>query len=368
MIIHILPAKAYNHSSTISLAIISLSKESSQQIVLAGNNKINKQPYIDLFKKANFKNYLFCNSKLELIKTMRANRKMPLILHSDSYTWKLTAIMCNCKNINWVCWGSGATINKSFKSKITAPPKMLLYRFLNTIVTLTEADRQTFITQLKVKPHKVHTIGYIDTGKEAFFEQTFNQLLNSPPNNAKPRVLLGNNALFIDQYIDVMEKLKIYSGKIYVHCMVQYPQVSNEKYNKLIETGKKIFGDDFTPDLKFYHDQTDYYNYLNNYDIYISDNTTQNGEAVLHACSSIGKKIYINGNNYKWYKYMDITVFNTSMLKPTLTFEEFARPLTHDEKISNYEKRRKARREHPAKWQNYFTLIESHSKRYLIKT
>lgn len=357
MIVHICTANRYHLTPNISKGYIKNYSQFEHVIILYGDKQTDRQLYIDMFKELEFEDFHFCTNNIEFAKLLRRYRNQPIVFHGENYFRFILAILNSCKNINWVCWGSGASISETAKSKLSAPIKRIIYKKINSIVTLMDQDRDSIIKHFNVNPEKIRTIPYA-TGNIDKLQGLFLELLKEEKIiNNKPLVLLGNNSGCMTDYIKLLDILKQYSGKILVQCMLHYDLVKNEIYNTLVEKGKSIFGDDFKTNEEFYSDTSDYIKYMSKCDIYICGAMNQTGLGAIGTTLKLGTKIFLNGKNYEWMNSIGVKVFKVEEIDNSMTFDSFIKPLTIEEKMFNYERMVETVEKNPEKWVKYFNEI-----------
>lgn len=364
MIVHFFTAERYHLVPSISKGFASVYRQDADSFfVLFGDKQLNKQLYIEQFAELGFDNYVFCHSYWQLVKILLRHKKDTILFHAGNYSWHLTALLLSCKNVNWVCWGGGTSISKSKRSRLGALLKKYMFNNYRSIVTLMEPERKMIIENFGVNPNKIHTISYTSVkGNETESDLLCKELSSQGNNNNydKPVVLLGNSHYWIESYISMLQRLVQYKGKIKVLCMLNYAFEKGEQYDKLITLGKSIFGDDFNTNEEFYSIRKDYINYMNSCDIYICAVEKQTGLGAISTCLRLGKKIYITGNNFEWVRreYKSI-VFPTDIINEKLSFEEFVKPLSLEEKKQNYQNRVNCRERNREKWHHYLKEIDS---------
>ncbi len=362
MIIHFFTARRYHLVPVISKGFATdYLRDAEHFFVLCGNDKLDRKLYIELFKQLEFNNYEFCLSYWQLFKLLLRFRKQTLLFHAGSYSLYFTALLLNCKNINWVCWGGGTTISNNWRSKIGGIVKRVMFSRYNSIVTLMEPERKEIIENFGLSPLKIQTISYTTVSEdETKIDDLCEKLLRAEVSyNDKPVVLLGNSHHWIDSYISLLDILKPYKGKIQVQCMLNYKFEKGPKYESLISKGYYIFGDDFKTNETFYSDRAEYIRYMNGCDIYICAVEQQTGLGAIYTCLCLGKKIYITGNNLDWVcQAFDPVVFHLDTIKEGLSFEDFIKPISIEEKLRNYQSIVDSKRINRENWHHYLKKID----------
>lgn len=365
MIVHTFFANWYHLVPTICRGFLTNYKEdASHFIILYGNKNLDKQRYVSEFDHLGFSDYVFCQSSLALLKQIFKHRKDSFLFHTGKYIWFVGAILFGCRHINWVCWSSGAKISSSWKSKMMGPVKKFIYRHFNTIVTLMEPDRISIINNFNIAPHVIHTISYasgpLNCRLIALSEQLMLESNASSSSDCKPLVLLGNSPYCINSYIQLLNRLEKYKGRIRVQCMLHYSLVKDDRYERLVNLGKAIFGTDFRTNEEFYSDKEKYIRYMNKCDIYICGVETQTGLGAIDYCLKLGKKIYITGKNLDWIQneYQSV-VFPLSLINEDYSYEDFVRPLSGEEKQFNFNSATRRRASQIEKWHKYLRMIDN---------
>lgn len=328
-IYHLFYANRYHLSPNIIDATLSCSIKKHYFLII-GDDKTSWDTYSEIFQNYDFKNYIFSKSLSKLF--ISVPKEAPIILHGDSYEWMTFLILKQFKNVNWICWGSGTTLNKSVKSYLSYPVKYIIYHCLNSIVTLMTPDRESLSYCFKLK--KIETISYY--GKK-------NQILDSWIDNTRCKkgikqyftIYLGNNSTCLESYIYIVKTyLNRFSNRdMLVRCMLHYDLDKNQTYYHLVETGKEIFQEQFCLDTDLYNID-EYFQYMSKCDTYICGVDRQTGLGAINACLRLGKKMYLSGNNYNWITSFGAKVFHVKELE-YISFEDFITPLSDVEKECN---------------------------------
>lgn len=365
MVVHIFTAGRYHLVPSIASGFVTTYMSDAKHIIiLCGNKNLNKKRYDDMFSELNFSDYSFCQSFFSYLRLIYKYRKNSILFHEGHYHWYLIAIFLGCKNIHWVCWGSGARIFNNVRSYLSTPIKKYIYKKFKSIITLMEPDRISIIRDFGVLPTKIQTISYASSTKKAD-RNRINLLCRELANSDriktdKPVVLLGNNSTCIKSYINMLYCLQQYHGKIKVQCMLHYSLTKDKTYNRLIEIGKSIFGDDFRSNEEFYDDRESYVRYMNKCDVYICGVEKQTGLGAINTCLKLGKKIYITGKNLEWIvnEYKSI-VFPVQLITKDYSLDEFLKPLTIEEKSFNYDSVIGRFESQQEKWHNYLKWADT---------
>ena len=361
MIVHVFTANRYHLVPNISEGFAFLFPNFEHKFILFGSKNIDKNRYESLYKEIGFSSYVFCTSAIEFCNELRKYKKESILFHAGSYSWFLCAIFIGCKNINWICWGAGAALGRSFKSKLIHPIKIYIYNKFRTIVTLMNQDKMSINNDFYVPLHRISVISY---ASKASVLGTYNDLykklmFSEKAIHDKPLIMLGNNPSNVNYYIDIMRLLSCYAGKIRVVCMMNYSLSKNERYYYFLKVGNEIFGADFKSDETLY-DFKEYIYYMNACDVYICGAEKQSGLGAITTCLLLGKKIYITGKNYQWIKNKyNAFVGELSDITLNLLFEDFVKELSLEEKIYNHNSVLNHRTLQLDKWNEYLSSIDS---------
>lgn len=359
MIVHVFTGNRYHLVPSISKGIALTYKNQEHFFVLAGDSSIDKDKYIELYKGIGFSNYCLCTNNKELFDILVKNRNHPIVFHAGEYGDFVSAYLAGCKNVNWVCWGAGASIGKSIKSKLITPMKRILYQHFGHIVVLMTPDKNTIIRDFGVKEKNISVIPYSSSLSFDAFELSESiRVKNIGLKNEKPRILLGNNPGNIPHYITMLHQLSRFAGKVEIHCMCQYSLVKDEKYNELAITGESIYGNDFYIDEDFM-DKEQYNKYISSFDIYMCGSKSQTGLGAIGFCIRLGKKVYIAGKNLEWIKdYYNALVYNICSID-NMSFDEFVKPLSEKEILNNINSLKSKINENISQWETWYHTIES---------
>ncbi|MBV3636374.1 hypothetical protein [Bacteroides cellulosilyticus] len=315
MIVHLFNAnKAHLVLDFVEHFLISIDKK--QRFIFYGNDDTPWEKYRALMKEYDHLDYFFCFSYRELIKDNILDKRDVIILHGVDYLWILNFAFSKFKEKYFVCWGSGAKIHKNIRSKAASLVKILIYNRYKAIITLMDEDKETIKKDFYVK--NVMTIPYAGKISRILKSQSYDSSYH-----CKPVVYLGNNSHHIASYLDLIEKLKPLSGKVEVHCMLNYSLKRGKVFDLLVKRGRSIFGDDFMLDTELYSLE-DYPSYMNKCDIYLCDVAEQTGLGAIAVLLYLGKKIYLTGKNLHWAKNIGYKVYDIA----ELSYDSFCFPLS----------------------------------------
>lgn len=372
MVTHIFNAEMYHLSPDIIDGMMQFFKADQFRVILLGTDQVDKSRYISIFEKFNFTDFTFCSYKPSDISRLLFHYKLSAILfHGGTSTWWQAAIDAGCENVNWICWGGDAKWDTSRRKqqhilkrligslydRIMYHNRVKLYRHFNSIVALMEADKKSIVSQFEVNADKIYVIPYWSR-RNTTFKHIIEDLINSPRPHLsnKPLVLLGNNPGNIPYYSALLDVLKRFSGRINLHCMLQYSLVKSDAYFALVEKGKSLFGNDFVTDEDFMS-MDQYYPYMNTADVYICANPDQSGLGAISTMVLLGKKVYITGKNLEYVTGYGARVNDTSELG-TVTYENLIAPVPQSVQINNRQAQETFLGKSVQAWKEYFRLID----------
>lgn len=315
MVFHVFNINTYPLNLRIIKSIEKVSKEDKSienHYILYGNcgdTILNK--YQILFETLKVKKYFYSKNIWSLFKFIFKYRNAVFIAHGMTYEC-LAVLTTVSSNVNWICWGAGAQINKhNIKSRLFTPVKKIIYARMKTINVLMTGDKKTLERDFHLK--NIEILPYYDSEADEIKQWCESQIKNNLDKENKTRVLLGNSANNIRYYFELLDRLQKFKGKIKVNCMIQYPVVDRYIVSKLLNKGRDLFGLDFALDTEVM-EYANYLKYINSYDIYICGNKTQSGLGAISTCLRLGKKIYIAGKNLQWIQSLGYVVYDAEQL------------------------------------------------------
>lgn len=124
-------------------------------------------------------------------------------------------------------------------------------------------------------------------------------------------ILLGNSAIETNYHLEILERLSLYKDEnIEIVCPLSY---GNPEYaKKVVEVGRRIFGDKFRP-LMAFMTLDEYRLILSQVDIAVFNHNRQQAFGNITTLLGMGKKVYINKSVTTWevLKDLGIKVFDT---------------------------------------------------------
>lgn len=304
-IYHIFPS----HMTHLSPQLISVFCKQFPQI---------KQSFIVFGKDCNSAVYEELKVKVKSIYLVSNIAGLTKIISRDSHILLHSLIPVICRyfyfhkysNISVVCWGSGIKM-VSFKNYIMFPLKFLLYHSFKNMITLMEPDQLYLQKRYRIR----NTINQPYLGeREVELQKYMEHRNNYTSRDSNNVVFVGNNSTCIKSYIKIAQKkLWKFKDKIDLRFMFHYDY--NIQNLEIVEL-RKICNNNY-PNYTFnteFYNLYDYAKYLDSCNIYICDETRQTGLAAIYTSLKLGKKLYLNGNNYNWVTSLGCKVHHTDEL------------------------------------------------------
>lgn len=358
MLIHVFKITTFYLNSTLIESFNAISPEDSSMrpyYLIFGKGDIKgKEKHENLFAKINTSDFSFIEDLYSLYVFARRNRKVAFLLHGTTYAC-MSILELAGANVNWICWGAGASINhKNLKSVLFTPIKKIIYNRLFTIKTLINDDKLTLERDYSLK--QVELLPYYGHNSLIHKNYFIEKYHNPSSKNKKPIVLLGNNAHNLVYYYELLNLLIPFRGEIIIHCMMQYPKVDEQTLLKLQNTGDSLFGNDsFFVDTQML-DMDSYLEYLSDFDIYLCGNPNQSGLGAVFNCLRLGKKVFLTGKNLNWVRKIGFIVFDIDDVKKASN-NDFLVELSEEQKkinlMNNYDNIEKTKK----KWIEYLQYI-----------
>lgn len=351
IIYHIFRADVYFMTTSMIKNIITTSKFNHFFIIVGINDnnisyfknlftEYEYKKYSFIYERSNFKkstiiSYLFKHFlkiplyswEIDLLKFLSDLNYPTILIHAEcSVMFSLLLLLKSRINKNLVIWGS--VLNPNNYSNIYFKLRRKLYKNYLNIVCLMPEDC-TKLTDFYNANNGIY-IPYIS--------DIFLIINNLPPrresNINKIQILLGNSGCCIGNYYDDLKTLEIFKGEnITIDCMLNYGS-SEEDNNKLIKAATSVYDFKFKAHTTLWSKEY-VYDFINEFDIYISSRSDQSGLGTMYFAILYGMKLYLSGNNYAYFRNIGIKLFHTDEIE-ALSFKEFIRPLTDEEKKLNY--------------------------------
>ncbi len=167
------------------------------------------------------------------------------------------------------------------------------------------------------------------------------QVLHNNANNKydfksgfKYAILVGNSANPTNNHLEILNKLKEIKSQDF-RIIVPLSYGGFPAYtNKLIDEGKKLFGERFIPITKYFPPE-EYYDLLKQVDVGIFNHNRTQGQSTVCMLTILGKKVYVNKNTtlYYYFEKMGIKLSETQQIED-LDVDELAY-LNEDIKANN---------------------------------
>ena len=317
--IHLIPAICKNFVDNINFV--------NQLFVLVGTKDADKIIYQQIFENSICSKCIFMNNLEEVYKECGKWKKYMILTHGFSYLHSFKFKLYGCLNIHWICWGDSVSKSNSLGALIYRPVKKYIMSSLKGIITLMKPDKEKLINLYKLK--NVEFVSYMSSSSSNHYSRSY-----LSEDVVQYRVLLGNNTNCMEYHNDVLEILKKYSGKIDVHCLLNYNLNKEDKlYKSIVEKGHEIFGNRFKT-IEDLMTQGEYLDFLKQYDVYICAKPEQTGLGANYRCLRLGKKVFLSGNNYEWFSSLGCKLYKVNDLY-NLNFNDFIAPLSLEDKNKN---------------------------------
>jgi len=363
MIVHVFMGNRYHHVPSMIKNILSNSKKEHFFILYFRNeDQDNGSRYRELFKTLNHPYYQIAvvpelgaivrgTSRLGISDVCRdsihyalfKNRKRPIVFHGeyafrrgDSLIYFFLSPLF--RSIAWVCWGFVPGRNplsgSGWKEKLTGLFNRMIMRKelarFDRIVCLLGGDQNELMARYTLNNTVV--IPYIDDTPSYADPDAINTVSNQMP----CRVLLGNSATDVGNYMEVVDMLAGFSSKVTLRAMLNYGKPPQEDYDLFISKASEVFGGNFFPWTELV-EKTKYIECLKMQDIYICNTETQTGLGAIYFSMLLGKKLYLNGYNYEWIKNNGFKIFHVKDIYG-LDYDNFVKPLSIEDRIYNLNK------------------------------
>lgn len=302
-------------------------------------------PYINFIEKNyNFKNHEFRmtgdrslynfnendnvyhskQSYLSLIKlAISMNKSNKIILHNlgnDRIVALLWLMPWLLKKTCWVIWGRDLYQYLDFSNRKLEFSKKYLKNTLSEYFRRFVIFRFGFISGAVPGDYKFAVKFYKTRAKYIENLMYSSHLCRSP--SLKDNLDKTDNSVFIqvgssadpeNKHVEVFDKLLQYDLKyVKIFCPLSYGN-EGDYAEKVIEHGKRCFGDKFIPILKMVS-MSEYNKYLESIDIFFFNHDTQQGMGNMIGALSLGKKVYINSyaTPFQYFQNLGLHVYKIS--------------------------------------------------------
>lgn len=294
---------------------------------------VDENPYSHMFEDLKYEKYQIIESPMEYIRLfLKMNDKDRIIYHSIQplllfFSTNIFLSIFKKKVIHYssfICWGSDANINnKNIKQKTHALLMKTIFRKLSNVIAIS-TDDQKEIKEMYPDANVI-LLPYYSSNKICLLEKK---------SNSKFHVMVSHSGWPHNKHIDSFEMLGKFKGKLEITCPLCYGDPAY--IETVISRGKELFGNDFHY-FKDLMERKDYANFMRGVDAYVTSAEIQTGLGAITYAIQGGAKIFITGNVFNFLK-PDYIVFNTKDISQ-MSFEEFSKPLTYEERLSNVEKK-----------------------------
>jgi hypothetical protein len=169
-------------------------------------------------------------------------------------------------------------------------------------------DKEELINNFYCEEENISVIPYISNEKELIPVD-----IEYRKSYGKQKILLGNNTYLIKSYINALSFLSHYADHCILYAMMSYGDASILDTQSFLSKAEEIYKDNFIPVVEFIPLEN-YNNWLNQFDIYISNAQTQSGLGTIYSMLGLGKKVYLEGSNYEWCVKNELAVFHVNNL------------------------------------------------------
>ena len=229
-----------------------------------------------------------------LLSFLYKNRKKKILFHGNVITPMMVYMfnLYSFRSLNWVCWG---TILGKRQSVLKTVAYKKLYGKFRRIVCLMSEDAIEIRKLFKCKCTFV--CPYPDKNPLAKKNKT------EKSDKTITKVLVGNSGHSLESYIEFCQRLpKDLDGLHFTFMRVYGPVGFNDFKNKILNYIDKKYFDVWDELLSL----EQYYKKLNEYDVYVSPQTTQTGLGAIYAMIKLEKTLFLAGYNYSWVSSLGI--------------------------------------------------------------
>ena len=355
MLLHLFYAPPYNLNVLIIESFADMEDFASlpQLFILYGSLDEKHKAIYEKTSRCNNVNIIYLDDFISLLKFVKKHKSDTFLLHGNLPYKVMTFLSLYSRRVDWICWGAKASINYSnIKSILLTPFKRVVYKRFYKIITLMNPDTDSLIRDFHVK--NVEQISYYRPSSEREFD-LFRKLAHIRSSQVceykKRQILLGNSAHNISCYLDILSSLSDFKESIDVHCMMQYPKLSESVVKEFVDQANSNFNGSITIDKEMMEHHR-YYKYLCDFDVYMCSNLNQSGLGAATICLKLGLKVFLAGKNYEWLSSLGYKIFNINDIKGIGDVDVF-NDLSEDEKEYNLNLAFKIMHANRYKWMNY---------------
>ena len=228
----------------------------------------------------------------------RTNR---ILFHGYFFSQLIVALIAikYFKNVNWICWGTMLRKNSARRLNLRDALNNWLtetaYKRFNSVICLLKSDQNELESSFSLK--HVFLAPYGCDFNDLYKDNP--ELVSRRKTNDPPRILVGNSAHVIDDYIDFVRGLDGFPANVSLTFMMNYGMVSHAEK---VECLKKLLSEkSLTYD---FWDKTEPFNvYLEKiaqFDVYVCPAQYQSGLGAIYHMLYLGKTVYLKGYNLQW--------------------------------------------------------------------
>ncbi|GAA0753151.1 TDP-N-acetylfucosamine:lipid II N-acetylfucosaminyltransferase [Clostridium sartagoforme] len=301
--------------------------------IVHGKNDNYKKYEVEQYNNIIYVNRDNKNNIIEVIKYI--NKADKVIIHSlfipNWLKYYLLISKTTLKKSNWVIWGADLYLykirNKNLKSDLNEVIRRRIISNLGGLITHIKGDYELAKEWYGAKGKYVYSFMYPSN-----LYNDYNLPKSNINNNGTIYIQIGNSADPTNNHLDIFKKLENYLDKnIKIICPLSY---GDEDYkNKVINEGKRIFGNKFSPLLNFMNSE-EYLEILSKIDVAIFNHKRQQAVGNITSLLGFGKKVYIRSDITTWEfcKAHDLTVFDA-----TTSSNDLLTPLDLNDNVKNIE-------------------------------
>lgn len=232
------------------------------------------------------------------------------------------------KKVKWIIWGGGdLDLTRSFNSNIMNKIECIVKSRFKSFITYVDEDFIDVITHYNPKGYLQNCLLY---NSNVFSENS--DVISRPTaiaDHESINILIGHSADHEGDHINMLHKIhKSNTNKNFqIYCILSYgekPWTLGYK-DQVIELGRKLFGDSFTP-IESFMPKDAYLSFLNSIDVFILNHRYQQGMGNIIQALGMNKAVFLNSesNHFRMFKRLGVKVFSTIEIESFLASPNFA--------------------------------------------
>lgn len=231
------------------------------------------------------------------------------------------------KKVKWIIWGGGdLDLTRSFSSGIMNKIECVVKSRFKSFITYVDEDFIDVLTHY-------NPIGYLENcllySSNVFTDsQTITDSYELKKENKRINVLVGHSADHEGDHINMLNRLHQSNTKknLQIYCILSYgekPWTVGYK-DEVIELGRKLFGDSFTP-IENFLPKDSYLTFLSSIDIFILNHRYQQGMGNIIQALGMNKAVFLNSesNHFKMFKRLGLDFYSTDRIDSFLDAPNF---------------------------------------------